>query len=87
MKPMTIVFKVSAVVLAFFWGFAVRADDGGLPERPGPRPLTTTSVPHVQINVAPARKVMAKLLLRVKSISGVEVRSTVVSLRVHWGFG
>ena len=43
-----------------------------LPKRPGPRPETTTGVPHHQIDVEPVAEVNEELFQRVYSIPGIE---------------
>ena len=51
-----------------------------LPERSGPRTLTTGTVPHVQIGVEPVPTVNDELYRRAFALPGVEDRPTVVSL-------
>ncbi|MEM7343265.1 MAG: luciferase family protein [Chloroflexota bacterium] len=51
-----------------------------LPERAGPRTLTTGTVPHVQIGVDPVPAVNDELYRRTFALPGVEDRPTIVSL-------
>lgn len=50
-----------------------------LPERSGPRPETTMSVPHVQIGVEPVSEINEELFRRVYSVPGIENRPSVVA--------
>lgn len=61
-------------------------DSTKLPSRNSPIPLTTDSVPHVQIGVNPDPEISAKLLLQVSKIPGVQIRETVISLPGAKGF-
>jgi len=54
--------------------------DGPLPERAGPRTLTTGTVPHVQLDVEPVTAVNDELYRRAFALPGVEERPTIVSL-------
>jgi len=56
------------------------------PVRDAPRPQTTDSVPHVQIDVTPVPEMRDELLRRVSGIPHVEVRNTVISLPGAKGF-
>ena len=51
-----------------------------LPERSGPRPQTSGTVPHVQIGVEPVLAVTDELFRRAFTLPGVEDRPTIVSL-------
>ncbi len=51
-----------------------------VPERSGPRTLTSGTVPHVQIGVEPIKAVNDELYRRAFALPGVEDRPTVVSL-------
>ncbi len=51
-----------------------------LPERQSPRPATTGSVPHQQIDVQPVPEVNAKLFQRAFVLPGVENRPSTFSL-------
>ena len=51
-----------------------------LPQRSGPRTLTSGSVPHVQIGVEPAPAVNDELFRRAFALPDVENRPTIVSL-------
>ena len=51
-----------------------------LPRRLGPLPLTTGSVPHMQLNVAPLLEVHDELFRRTFEVPDVENRPTIVSL-------
>ncbi len=53
---------------------------GPLPERSGPRTLTTGTVPHVQIDVEPVPAVNDELFRRAFALPGVENRPTIVSM-------
>jgi phospholipase/carboxylesterase len=57
-----------------------------LPIRKSPRPVTTNSVPHVQIDVEVVPELKQALLRRVQEIPDVEVRETVISLPGTKGF-
>ena len=52
-----------------------------LPRRSGPPPLTTGSVPHTQIGVAPVPEVHNELFRRTFTLPDVENRPTIVSLQ------
>jgi hypothetical protein len=51
-----------------------------LPVRDGPRPFTTSGVPHIQVDVEPVPEVDETLRARAFALPGVENRPTVVSL-------
>ena len=51
-----------------------------LPVRDGPRPFTTSGVPHIQVEVEPVPAVDETLRARAFALPGVENRPTVVSL-------
>jgi len=63
-----------------------RAGDARLPERAGPVPRATTSVPHIQIAAQPVPELTAQLLERVSELPGVDIRATVISLPGARGF-
>ncbi|MDD9976672.1 MAG: phospholipase, partial [Boseongicola sp.] len=62
------------------------AETAELPTRQSPIPETTNGVPHIQIGVAPVPEISEELLNRVSSLSGVEIRPTIVSLPGALGF-
>ena len=51
-----------------------------LPDRTGPRTITTGTVPHTQIGVDPVVEVNDELFRRVYALPGVQDRATIVSL-------
>lgn len=73
-------------ILAASAVIASTADTFQLPTRITPRPATTDSVPHVQINVETMPELRDELLRRVSRIPHVEVRNTVISLPGAKGF-
>ncbi len=66
--------------------FSTWAETGQFPIRTSPKPVTTNSVPHVQIDVEAIPELTAELLRRVQKIPGVEIRETVISLPGAKGF-
>lgn len=50
-----------------------------LPMRPGPRPETTSEVPHVQIDVEPVPEVHEEMVRRIYAIPGMEERPSIFS--------
>ncbi len=74
---------VAAMVVGAIPAFA---EPGNLPDRSGPRPVTTDGVPHVQIGVEAVPEISSALLRRVSTIPGVEIRDTVISLPGAQGF-
>jgi len=54
-------------------------DNEALPIRSGPRPETTTGVPHVQIDVELVPEIHEEMIRRVYSIPGIEDQPSVVS--------
>jgi len=62
------------------------AEIHNLPTRETPRPVTTDGIPHIQIDVEAVPEIAAKLLERVSTISGVELRRTVVGRAGSTGF-
>lgn len=57
-----------------------------IPTKTTPRPVTTNSVPHIQLNVQPIPSLSSELLRRVALLPGVDVRKTVISLAGAQGF-
>ena len=76
---------VTWVTAGFAFAIA-QAADKPLPQRAGPRPQTTSNVPHVQIGVQSVPAIDAELLRRVSKLPGVDVRRTVISLPGAKGF-
>ena len=57
-----------------------------LPNREGPRPLTTSSVPHTQLDIQAVPELSAAMLKHVEELSGVTLGATRVSLPGAVGF-
>lgn len=57
-----------------------------LPNREGPRPETTSGVPHIQIGISEKAELTKLFLQKVASIPGVGIRGTVISLPGAKGF-
>lgn len=57
-----------------------------LPQRDGPRPETTNSVPHVQLRLESKETLKRELLRRVSELPGVNLGATRVSLPGATGF-
>lgn len=55
-------------------------NDVTLTIRKGPRPETTTHIPHIQIDIEPLPEVHKALFERVYSINGIENRPSIISL-------
>lgn len=64
----------------------VSAQPTPLPVRQGPPPLTTKSVPHIQIGAEPVADLSDRLLKQVATLPGVDIRKTVISLPGARGF-
>ncbi len=79
-------FRIISLSIICFLTFSVWAANGELPIRSSPKPETTNSVPHVQINVKPVPELTIELLKRVEEIPGVDIRETVISLPGAKGF-
>ena len=62
------------------------ANEGSLPIRENPRPMTTDGVPHVQLDVETLPELTEELLRRVATIPDVEIRRTRISLPGAKGF-
>lgn len=62
------------------------ADTQKLPQRSGPTPTTTNTVPHVQIGVNVDQAISAELLLQVSKMPGVRIRDTIISMAGAKGF-
>jgi len=83
---MNLIRAISVGLLFCFWVAPVHAAEstacavGPLPERDGPRVLTTGSVPHEQVGVTPIKKLNTDLFSFAFSLPGVEKRPTIVSL-------
>jgi len=77
-----------SAILALALGITVAsaADALELPKRISPRPETTNSVPHVQIDVKTKPELRDELLRRVSTIPHVAIRNTVISLPGAKGF-
>jgi phospholipase/carboxylesterase len=58
----------------------MNASDPALPQRSGPPPQTTGSVPHTQIDVDPVPEILNELLRRTVALPDVENRPTIVAL-------
>ena len=65
---------------------SIASDSKILPVRTSPIPVTTNSVPHIQLDVEPNPAISAELLARVSTIPDVEIRETVMSLAGAKGF-
>jgi phospholipase/carboxylesterase len=76
-----VAFFVSTIASMTTW-----ANNDQLPERTSPRPVTTSAVPHMQINMSPVPELSKKLLNKVSAISGVEIRGTAMSFAGTNGF-
>ena len=74
------------VVTSACWAIPATAELRNLPIRESPRPVTTDSIPHIQIDVEAVPELSAELLRRVSKIAGVELRSTVVGRSGSTGF-
>lgn len=77
-------FTITAFLYSSF--LSAYAQDGKYPDRDGPRPETTSTVPHVQIGAVVKPELYAELLRRVANIPYVEIRETVISLPGAKGF-
>lgn len=64
----------------------VFAQNVSFPNREGPRPETTNSVPHIQLDVEPFAELTALMLKHVGAFSGVTLGPTRVSLPGAVGF-
>lgn len=65
---------------------AVHAREGALPQREGPVPQTTGSVPHIQIGAQPIPELSNRLLNRVSTLPGIDIRATIISMPGAKGF-
>ena len=74
----------SAIVVIAADSSPVEANE--LPMRTTPVPETTSGVPHVQIGIEPVPEISEALLDKVAMMSGVDIRSTVISLPGALGF-
>lgn len=75
-----------ALVMMTIGTTAVKAEVQDLPIRTGPKPYTSSHVPHVQVGVEPDPDISKELLRRVSRIPGVEIRDTVMSIPGALGF-
>jgi phospholipase/carboxylesterase len=50
-----------------------------LPKRPGPRPETTTGIPHIQIDVELVPEVHEEMIRRIFSVPGIEEEPSVIA--------
>lgn len=79
-------------IAALLLAIAILLPGGGLakntplPEREGPRPETTGSVPHIQLGAEPVPELSDRLLKQVATLPGVDIRRTVISLPGARGF-
>ena len=55
-------------------------DQKALPERSGPRPRTTPTNPHMQLEQSPDRAAVEELARRVFALPGVEERPSAISV-------
>lgn len=62
------------------------AQEATLPNREGPRPVTTNSVPHIQLDIQAVPELTAMMLKHVGELSGVTLGATRVSLPGAVGF-
>ena len=62
------------------------ANDFKLPNRTTPIPVTTTGIPHMQIDIRPIPALSKEMLQKVATISNVEIRETVMSISGAKGF-
>lgn len=65
---------------------SVLAETITLPNREGPRPETTNSVPHLQFGLSANKELSAQLLGAVDALPGVELAATRLSLAGAVGF-
>jgi hypothetical protein len=86
MQPKTSFVRTLITALIISGAHPVWAGDESLPFRDGPRPATTSGVPHVQIDVEEEPELAEQLLQRVAALPDVEIRETVVSLPGAKGF-
>ena len=77
---------VMLLVSVSIGAIAARAEAQDLPNRTGPRPYTTSHVPHVQVGVEPVPEISKELLRRVANMPGIEIRDSVLSLPGARGF-
>ena len=68
------------------WVVTASAELSNLPIRETPRPVTTDSIPHIQIDVEPVPEISAELLQRVSKIPGIDLRGTIVGRSGSTGF-
>lgn len=68
------------------WVSSSIAEISKLPDRENPRPETTNSIPHIQIDVEVVPEISADLLHQMSQVSGVDLRSTVVGRSGSTGF-
>ncbi len=68
------------------WGAAASGEFAELPNRETPRPVTTDSIPHIQLDVEPVPEVSVELLQRVSKIPGIDLRGTIVGRSGSTGF-
>lgn len=84
---LTIQISLVALLLAVEAAHGVLfAQNNFLPQRHGPRPETTSNVPHVQIGIERVPDIYSELLSRVSALPGVDIRPTIVSLPGAKGF-
>lgn len=85
MKLHTIGFAILSAVFIYTINISAWADTK-LPNRNGPRPQTTSGVPHIQIGVSEHEALTKQFLQKVARIPGVDIRATVISLPGAKGF-
>lgn len=79
-QSLLIVTTIAAIVVP------AAAELQNLPDRSNPKPMTTNSVPHVQIGIQAVPKISSELLRQVSNIPGLEIGETIVSLPGAKGF-
>ena len=81
-----IIYGAILAAITFFATHTGWSSDWDLPNRKGPRPLTTNGVPHIQLDVEVMPRLRETLIRRVATIPGVEIRDTIISLPGARGF-
>ena len=74
------------IASALFGSIQASAQNFTLTDRGKPIPLTTKSVPHIQINGEAVPEISAELLKLVSKISGVKLQGTIVGRSGSTGF-
>lgn len=78
--------QTTTVTMIFLGSMSAWAKKESMPNREGPRPATTTGIPHMQIGINSTPIFTEKLLQQIAEILGVELRETVMSLPGAKGF-